>query len=116
MREFLRANSTELANFAVGDRMRKPCSSRPGVSEGPNHQAREMGGRTCTEGFKESVNEGKGHLELEIFKRPPTSPGVEKERKGSRMHYSVENAKGLLLWLPWLVSKSFNEFNKNRII
>ena len=91
MRKFFRANPTELANFAVSDRVRKPSSSRPCVSEGPNHKAREMGRHAFAEGFKEGLNEGKGHLEMKIFKGPPASPSMEENRKGSRMHDSVEN-------------------------
>ena len=64
VRELFRASPTELAVFAISDRMRKPSPSRPCIGEGPNNKAREMGGRTCTEGFKERLNESERHMEI----------------------------------------------------
>ena len=60
-----------------------------------------MGRHAFAEGFKEGLNEGKGHMELEIFKGPPAGPSMEKNREGSWMHNPVENVKGFLLWLSW---------------
>ena len=96
--------------------MRKPGSSRPCICKGPNHKAREVGGQACAEGLKKGLNESKGQGKLEIFKRPSASPGVEKDRKGSRMDNSMKNVEGLLLWLSWLVLKRSDEFNINRVI
>jgi len=70
----------------------------------------------CAEGFKESFNEGKGHLELEIFKGPPAGPGMEKERKGVGMHDPVKNVEGFLLRFPRLGPEGPHKFNVNRVI
>ena len=116
VREFLRALIAELASFAVRNRVRKPSPSRPSIGKGPNNQAREVRGHACAEGMKEGLYESKGQRKLEIFKRPSTSPGVEKDRKRRGMNNPMKNAKGLLLWLSWLVLECSNEFNVNGVI
>ena len=55
-------------------------------------------------------------MELEIFKGPPVGPGMEKERKGSRVHNPMKDVVGFFLRLPRLGPEGPHKFNVNRVI